>query len=151
MDSVTIRSLARENRALAGFTALMAALSVVCVVGLLLDPRHLGGQPIWAKPLKFSISFVLYAGTLLWLISLVSAPGARRWARRTGSVIALAAAIEMIAIVGQVVRGRPSHFNVATGFDTAVWATMGVTIGVLWLTTAGLGLLLLRERTLAAD
>ncbi|GAA4881797.1 hypothetical protein [Actinomycetospora straminea] len=151
MDSVTIRSMVRESRALSAFGAAMAALAVVCLAGLVLDPRLLGGQPIWAKPLKFSVSFVLYAATLVWMISLVSTPRTRRWARRGGAVVATAGAIEMIAIVGQVLRGRASHFNIATPLDTAVWAVMGTTIVVLWVATAGIGVLLLRERTLAAD
>ena len=151
MDSDTIRSAARDNRALAVFTGAMALLAVVCVAALALDPRVLGGQPIWAKPLKFAVSFVLYGATLAWMISLVAAPRTRRWARRAGLVIAVAGAVEMIAIVGQVLRGRPSHFNVATPLDLAVWAVMGTTIVVLWIATAGIGVLLLRERTLPVD
>jgi len=151
MDTVTIRSVAREHRALAAFTGGMAVLAVVCLVGLALDPRQLGGQPIWAKPLKFSVSFVLYGATLAWMISLVTAPATRRRARRAGAVVAAAGTVEMVAIVGQVLRGRASHFNVATALDTAVWAVMGTTIVVLWVATAGIGVLLLRERTLAAD
>ncbi|GAA4907963.1 hypothetical protein GCM10023204_11320 [Actinomycetospora succinea] len=133
------------------FCVAMAALAVVCLVGLVLDPRLLGGQPIWAKPLKFSVSFVLYSATLIWMISLVSVPRTRRWARRAGVVVAAAGTIEMIAIVGQVVRGRASHFNVATTLDTAVWSVMGTTIVILWLATAGVGVILLRERSLAVD
>ena len=151
MDSVTIQSAARDSRALTVFTVAMAALAVVCVGGLALDPRLLGGQPIWVKPLKFSISFVLYAATLAWMISLITASRTRLWARRGGAVVAAAGAIEMIAIVGQVVRGCASHFNVATPLDTAVWATMGTTIVVLWVATAGIGVLLLRERSLHLD
>lgn len=151
MDSDTIRTVARDNRALAVFTGVMAVLTVVCLAGLAVDPRVLGGQPIWAKPLKFSVSFVLYGATLAWMISLVAAPATRRWARRAGLVVAGAGAVEMVAIVGQVVRGRPSHFNVATPLDLAVWSVMGTTIVVLWVATAGIGVLLLRERTLPID
>lgn len=151
MDSVTIRSMVRESRALAVFGVAMVALAVVCLAGLVLDPRLLGGQPIWIKPLKFSVSLALYAATLVWMVSLVSTPRTRRWARRAGVVIAVAGSIEMIAIVGQVLRGRSSHFNVATPLDAAVWSAMGTSIVVLWLATAGLGVLLLRERSLAVD
>lgn len=143
--------MVRQSRALAVFGVAMAALAVVCLAGLVLDPRLLGGQPIWAKPLKFSVSFVLYAATLVWMVSLVSTPRTRRWARRGGVVVAAAGTIEMVAIVGQVLRGRASHFNVATPLDTAVWSVMGTTIVVLWVATAGIGVLLLRERTLAPD
>ena len=133
------------------FTAAMALLAVVCVAGLLLDPRLLAGQPIWAKPFKFSVSFVLYSATLAWMISLVSAPRARRWARRGGTVVAITGAVEMAAIVTQVVRGRASHFNMATPLDTAIWSTMGSIIIVLWLATACVCVILLREHGLAAD
>lgn len=148
MDSATLRSAIRGSRPLAVFTVAMAVLAVVCLVGLLLDPRLLGGQPIWAKPFKFSVSFVLYGATLTCMISLVTAPAARRRARRLGTVLATAGSIEMVAIVGQVIRGRASHFNVATPLDIAIWSTMGATIVVLWIATAGIALLLLRERTL---
>jgi len=40
-------------------------------------------------------------------------------------------AIEYVVIVVQVVRGRPSHFNMSTPLDTALWATMGGTIAAL--------------------
>lgn len=146
MESATIRS--STSRPLAAYTVAMAVLAVACVVGLALDPRLLGGQPIWAKPFKFSVSFVLYGATLVWMVSLLTGTVARRWAGRLGAVVAVAGSIEMIAIVGQVVRGRASHFNVATPLDLAIWSTMGTTIVVLWLATAAIGVLLLRERTL---
>lgn len=148
MDSATIHSAGRVSRPLVLFTAAMALLAVVCVAGLALDPRLLGGQPIWAKPLKFSVSFVLYGATLLWMVSLLTAPAARRWGGRLATVVAVTGAVEMVAIVGQVVRGRASHFNVATTLDAAVWGVMGATIVTLWLATAGIGVLLLRERRL---
>ena len=47
--------------------ALMAVTGLVSLIGLVVDPRELVGSPAWAKPLKFSISFVLYALTLSWL------------------------------------------------------------------------------------
>ena len=151
MDTNTIRSVARDSRAMTMFTAAMAALAIVCAAGLVLDHRLLGGQPIWAKPFKFSVSFLLYSATLAWMISLVSPPRARLWARRGGTVVAVTGAVEMAAIVAQVVRGRASHFNFATPLDTAIWSTMGTTIIVLWLATAGIGVVLLRERNLAVD
>ncbi len=136
------------NRSLVLLAGSMVLLAVVCVAGLLLDPRTLGGQPIWAKPLKFSVSFVLYATTLAWMISLVSGSRARRWAGVAGTVVAVAAVVEIAVIVGQVIRGRASHFDVATPLDTALWSLMGVTIVVLWSATAVVGVVLLRERGL---
>src|ERR1700712_4372496 len=99
------------NRPLLALTGAMLLLTLVCAVGLLLDPRTLLGRPIWAKPLKFSVSFVLYAPTLAWMISLVRAERLHRVATRAGTVVAVMSVIEMAAIVGQVVRGRASHFD----------------------------------------
>lgn len=138
------------NRSLLVLTGAMILLALACVVGLLVDPRVLLGQPIWAKPLKFSVSLALYALTLAWMISLVRGPRTHRIASGAGTVVAAMAGIEMVAIVGQVVRGRPSHFDVATPFDTAVWAVMGASITVLWVATLVIALVLLRERSLPA-
>jgi len=104
----------------------MAALALVAAGGLVLDDRALVGAPIWLKPFRFSVSFAVYAVTLAWLISLLP-----RWCRVagwSGTAIAPAPAVEMVVIVGQVPRGRRSHFNVATPLDSALWAAMGVTI-----------------------
>lgn len=136
MDSVAIRSLVGKNRSVAALTVAMLALTAVCLVGLVLDPRVLGGQPLWAKPLKFSISTALYAATLAWMIPMVTRPRARRWAGRMGVVVAVTLAIEMVAIVGQAARGRPSHFSLVTPVDAAVWATMATSITVLWVASA---------------
>lgn len=123
---------------------IMAVLALVSTVGLLLDDRVLLGVPIWLKPLKFGISFAVYAFTLAWLISLIDrAPRLRWW---LGTVIALAALIEMAVIVGQVIRGRRSHFNNETTFDATLYSAMGTTVMVLWLATAIVGILLLRRR-----
>jgi hypothetical protein len=137
------------NRSLLALTGAMILLTLVCVVGLLVDPRTLLGQPIWAKPLKFSISLALYGPTLAWMISLVTGPRARRLANVAGTVVAVTAAVEMVAIVGQVVRGRTSHFDVGTPFDAAVWSVMAVSIMTLWVATAVVGVVLLRERTMS--
>ncbi|MCY7288379.1 MAG: hypothetical protein LH624_09055 [Cryobacterium sp.] len=47
------------HRPLLVASAAMAALVLVCLAGLVVDPRTLTGAPIWAKPLKFSISVLI--------------------------------------------------------------------------------------------
>ena len=123
---------------------IMAVLAVVSTAGLIADDRILLGAPIWLKPLKFAISLAVYAVTLAWLISLIDrAPRLRWW---LGTVVAAASLIEMAVIVGQVVRGRRSHFNYDTALDATLFSIMGATIVVLWLATATVGVLLLRRR-----
>lgn len=141
----------RWNRPLLILTAAMILLALVCVGGLFLDPRVLGGQPIWAKPFKFSVSLALYGPTLAWMVSLLRPGRSRRIAEGAATVVAVAGVIEMVAIVGQVVRGVGSHFNTASAFDATVYAVMGSSITVLWVANLVIAVLLLRDRALAGS
>lgn len=134
----------RLHRPLLTTAVMMAVLAVVCVGGLLFDDRVLLGAPIWLKPLKFSISMIIYTGTLAWLVSLVVR--GRRTAWWAGTVVAAAGVIEMVVIVGQVVRGRASHFNAETALDATLFSVMGLMITVLWVATAVLAVILWRQR-----
>lgn len=125
-------------------SALMALTGLVSVVGLVVDPREIVGAPAWAKPLKFSISFLLYALTLSWLIGQVRS--ARRLAWWLGTVAAMAVVVEMVIIVGAVVADTTSHFNVTSPFRTALWGIMAISIVVVWLATLVVGVLLFRVR-----
>jgi hypothetical protein len=128
--AATVRRAYDWHRPLMLYAAASAVLALVCVVGLVVDDRVLIGAPIWLKPLKFSISFVAYAVSWAWLISL--RPTASRLLWWCGTVFVIASIIEMAIIVGQVIRGHRSHFNVATPLDATLWSIMGATIVVLW-------------------
>ncbi|MFF9843120.1 hypothetical protein [Streptomyces sp. NPDC013740] len=126
----------------------MGLLALVSVGGLLFDDRVLVGAPIWAKPFKFSVSFVAYGLTLAWMLSLLPTARARRVGWWAGTVLTLASLTEMVLITIQVVRGKQSHFNSATPFDAALFQAMGVTVVVLWLAALVIAVLLLRARIL---
>ncbi|MGO4635746.1 hypothetical protein AB4225_33220 [Streptomyces sp. 2RAF24] len=126
----------------------MGALALVSVGGLLFDHRVLLGAPIWAKPFKFSVSFIAYGLTLAWMLSLLPGARARRVGWWAGTVLTVASLMEMVLITTQVVRGKQSHFNNATPFDTALFQAMGMTVVVLWLAALVIAVLLLRARIL---
>lgn len=132
------------HRPLVAFAAANALLIVVAVVGLLVDSRDLGGAPIWLKPLKFAVSFVLYGVALAWMISLMQRRP--RWGYWLGVLVTVTGVIEMAIIVGHVIRGRQSHFNVETPLDSTLWSVMAGSIVLLWLATLAVAILLLRER-----
>lgn len=132
--------LLRWHRPLAWLTLAMLGLAVLSTAGWVLDDRILGGSRIWAKPLKFSLSFAIYAVTLAWLISML--PRHRRLAWWSGTVLAVASVLEMVAVVTQVVRGRPSHFNVSTPLDSAIFSAMGMLVAVIFLATLVVAVLL---------
>lgn len=124
---------------LAGATAIGA---VACIVLLVVDPRELGGQPLWAKPLKFCLSIAVYSLTLAWLIGLL--PRRQRLARTLGSIAAAGLAVEMVIIAGVAAVGETSHFNVSTPLHAALWSAMAVSIVIVWLVTLVLAALLVR-------
>lgn len=142
--SATFRNAVRWHPPLMLFAVLMAITALVSAGGILLDDRILVGSPIWLKPFKFSVSIVLYAITWAWMLSLQDRP--RRWMRKSATAVSVLLAIEMVVIIGQVARGRTSHFNAATGFDSVLFGIMGVSIAAVWVLNLVQAVVLLRDR-----
>lgn len=138
------RTLGSWHAPLAWFAASMLVLAAVATGGWVVDDRVLMGQPIWGKPLKFALSFVAYAVTLAWMLGKLER--GRRIGWWAGTIVAVASALEMTAIVGQVVRGRQSHFNMATALDTLIFSAMGALVGIIYLGTLVVAVVLLRSR-----
>jgi hypothetical protein len=123
---------------------LMLATLVAAVVGLIVDPRVITGQPAWLKPAKFAISIAVYCATLLWLLDFV-----RGRARLVGIVswtTAVGLGLEEAIVAAQAFRGRASHFNDDTSLDAALFGVMGATIVVVFLAALLTAVLLLRQR-----
>ena len=133
------------HRPLVAFTGLMLVTAVVSVGGLLLDDRVLTGNPIWLKPFKFAVSLALYSLTWAWLLSRQRRRSRVLW--WSGTTVSVLLTLEMAIIVGQVVRGRTSHFNAATPLDSTLYNLMGTAITIVWVLGMIQGLLLLRDRT----
>ena len=131
------------HRPLMLLVSAMAVLTVVAAVGVVADPRVLTGAPIWLKPLKFAISFVLYGVTLAWMLSLL--PRRSRAAERAATVIVAMSVVEMVVIVGQVLRGTTSHFNGTTTLNAVLFDVMGVAITVLFAAQFVLAVVLARR------
>ncbi|MEU6025109.1 hypothetical protein [Micromonospora sp. NPDC047134] len=125
------------------FTWAMAGLAVVSAVGVVVDGRILTGVPIWLKPLKFAVSFVLYGVTLAWLLSLLRRRS--RVAEWTATLIVALGVVEMAIIVGQMLRGTTSHYNVSTPLNALLWMLMGAAIMVLAVAHLVLAVVLLRQ------
>ncbi|MHA7264440.1 hypothetical protein ACX80W_14675 [Arthrobacter sp. TMN-37] len=132
------------HRPLLVLAGTMALLAVASLLGLILDPRELVGAPAWAKPLKFALSIFLYSLTLAWLTGLLTR--GRKFAWWTATVAAAALGIEMVVIVGAVVAGTTSHFNVSTPLNATLWGVMALSIVVVWLATLVIGVLLALSR-----
>jgi len=107
---------------------------IACAVLLALDPRTLdNGDPVWLKPMRFSLAFVVHLLTLVWLARLGRGVGEQLHpAFAAGLWLQIAAAVvEWACIALQAARGVHSHFNYATFFDHAVFTVMGWGTAVL--------------------
>ena len=113
-----------------------AILLLGFLIGLVVDPRIVGGDPVWLKPAKFAAAIALFTGTITWLSPHLSV--SRRFLRLISWSIAVTAVVEIVAIAGQAARGTRSHFNSSTVFDTAVYYTMGLVIIAMTLIIAWL-------------
>ncbi|MET8364787.1 hypothetical protein ABZU53_14635 [Micromonospora sp. NPDC005194] len=142
--TTVLRRATHWNRPLLILVCAMAVLAVIATVGILVDPRVLTGAPIWLKPFKFAVSFVLYGATLAWMLSLL--PRRSRIAEWAVIVIVAVAVLENAWIVGQVIRGQTSHFNDTTALNTALFASMGAAIMVLFLAHLVIGIVVLIRR-----
>ncbi|MFI6236947.1 hypothetical protein ACIBD9_25585 [Micromonospora sp. NPDC050784] len=142
--TTVVRRATRWNRPLMFLVSVMAVLAVVAVVGILVDSRVLTGAPIWLKPFKFAVSFVLYGTTLAWMLSLL--PRRSRAVERAAVVIVAVAVVENAWIVGQVLRGQTSHFNSSTPLNTVLVASMGAAILVLFFAHLVIGIVVLIQR-----
>ncbi|PZG18356.1 hypothetical protein C1I95_13725 [Micromonospora craterilacus] len=131
------------HRPLMVFVAAMAVLAVVSAIGIVADPRILTGAPIWLKPLKFAVSFVLYGVSLAWMLSLLRRRS--RVVEWAGTVIVAVSVVEMAIIVGQVLRGTTSHFNETSALNGVLWQLMGAAIMVLFVAHLVIGVVVLRQ------
>ncbi|WP_435205674.1 hypothetical protein [Micromonospora sp. bgisy143] len=142
--TTVLRRATQWNRPLMLLVAAMAVLAVVAAVGIVADPRVLTGAPIWLKPFKFAVSFVLYGATLAWMLSLL--PRRSRAAEWAAAIIVALSLVEMVVIVAQVVRGTTSHFNDTSALNAALFSVMGAAIMVLFVAHLVLAVVLLIRR-----
>ncbi len=132
------------NPMLTLFGLAMIATFIGTLIGIVVDHRVITGVPAWVKPAKFAISTGVYSFTLLWMLSF--AKGHKRLVSFIANTIATGFLIEMMIIIGQVIRGTTSHFNFSTPLDGVLYTMMGVFITIVWCMTLVAAILLLRQR-----
>ena len=109
---------------------------VVHVGVFLVDGGPWSGALGWRKPITFGLSFGVTLLSFAWIARYVRLSPRREW-WILGS-LAVASAVEYTLIALQAWRGVPSHFNVGTGRDAAIWVAMGIGIGVIVIATVAL-------------
>ncbi len=137
-------TLRPTHRTLYTSALLFAGTIVLFTAGIWLDPRYLGGAPVWLKPTKFALSLAMYSASMLWILSLLR--GRDRLVRFAGFWIAAVSALELGIIALQAARGVMSHYNTSTPLDGALYSAMGLAIGSLWLLHLGITVLVMRQK-----
>jgi hypothetical protein len=123
-----IAEIFRRDRVLAWTGAWMLFQAAVAVALMPFDDRTILGLDPWVKPFKFCVSVAIFLWTLAWFL-----PSLRvaRWVKRSLAVgFSLIMILEIACIMLQSARGVRSHFNFETGFDAAIFSTMGSMIAL---------------------
>ena len=103
-------------------------LALLIIAPLLIDSRQVMGINTWIKPLKFCISIWIYTWTFGWI--LFDLPNSKRFINIISWTIASTMLLEIAIVIYQASRATQSHFNFSTGFDSLLFAAMGILIGV---------------------
>jgi hypothetical protein len=139
-----LKSLWQESRSLTIVGAVMMVDLVLSFIGLAVDPRVVTGAPVWLKPAKFAISTAIFCGSIAWLYRyLPDFPKTKKW---IGRLLAAILFVEIALIDWQAMRGTTSHFNVSTPENAIIFSVMGASIGILWLASVWIAVLLFRQR-----
>lgn len=89
------------------------------------------GDVSFRKPATFGISFGMTLATLAWFLDFLVH---RRWlVWATMLPLSLCVLFEVFAVTLQRWRGVPSHFNISTSFDSAIFSLMGIAIAIVGL------------------
>ncbi|WP_340201886.1 hypothetical protein [Ascidiimonas sp. W6] len=123
-----LKTVKKENSTAYWIALITCALSIVCILGLVIDKRMLLGVNVWIKPLKFTISIAIYIITTSFLLSIY--PYSKRKKGIINGIVSWSLLIELGIIICQAARGVQSHYNVSTGFDAILYMSMGLLTGI---------------------
>ena len=130
-NGITIRGflgeLDRRGRLLYRFGWFHVALAVMLLALMPIDSREILGIDRWLKPFKFAVSIWIYLWTFAWLAAYLRSGVLRK---ALSWITAACMLVEIVAIVGQPLRGQMSHFNITTPLDGSIYGIMGTAIGI---------------------
>lgn len=127
-----------------GGLIIIAFLPVTFLVSLD-DPRQLNDINIWSKPMKFYASVGLHMITLAFVARFINADVREKFSvYGLAWVLTLTVIAEVAYLTIQAARGRHSHWNFETKFESLMYAGMGVGAVIMILVAAVIGLLVYR-------
>lgn len=135
----------RVTRLFISCTLFLLATLIIFLIANAFDDRLLDGMPVWHKPIRFGLSFMLHFLTLILLSQLIEE---RYRTKYRFAFFAYSAAISLWVEYGymtiQAARARRSHFNFETEFESLMYIVMGVGALLLIAVTFALGIMIWR-------
>ena len=128
-------------------TAIVIALAAVPLLAAhALDPRVIGAEPAWIKPLKFHLALSVYFATLAFMARWMPADtrAGRPWRILTALAIFCTAG-ELLWIGGAAAMGTTSHFNMGSALMAALYPLMGLFAVTLLTPTLVMGISIARN------
>ncbi len=93
-----------------------------------IDTRIVYNESVWLKPMRFAISILIFTWTYAWISHLYL--NRKNWVAVINGLMSICMIIEITLIFLQAARGIPSHFNVSTPLNAAIFSIMGGAIGL---------------------
>ncbi len=124
-----LKPVRRPARILYRGAAFWLASAVFHIGALGLDGWEWSGAVSFRKPIVFSLSIGLLLATVGWVLDRL--PDRPRLAGGLAWTLLVSSSIEVGLIAVQAWRGRASHFNVFQPGDAAIFALMGLAVGVM--------------------
>lgn len=140
--SQSIKKCWSINKPLTILTFFTIILTMGTTAGIFISPVTVLNEPAWLKPMKFSVSLLIYGFTLLLFTPYVHG----KWANRLIQGASWGILLTFLPLVGllsyQAQRGVRSHFNFATSFDATLFQMMGLLALSTWIATFIFGIVL---------
>ncbi|MCC4908611.1 hypothetical protein [Microbacterium sp. cx-59] len=133
----------RVSTGLTVLTILNAVVLLIAIPMSVWDQTLVAGVPAWTKPIKFSLAFLAFGPTMLWIYARVKVG---RIGRIALELVGWSMVLEIVLITMQAARGVMSHFNYSTPFDGAVFRAMAAGTGIFAIAALIVGVVLARRR-----
>ncbi len=135
------------SRAFVATGMFMLALLFALAPAAWLDERTIDEVSVWWKPLKFCLALGVHFLTVAALAQLLAPASREGFPLRAGAFAMVAAGLfEIVYIALQSARGRRSHFNYETEFESQMYMAMGAGALVLVLVPLMIGVMLALQR-----
>jgi len=123
-------NLLRKNRLLTYGTLFHVSLLFIILLILPFDSRQVLGINVWIKPIKFTVSIILFLVTTIYILDAL--PFSLQKTKILSWVMLACMLFEIFCIILQSARGERSHFNDTDPIGSFLFPLMGTAISIIF-------------------